>query len=128
MKRFGPEIVSASGLKGLRIEFGEFADRLLDGSLDAVLGAHLGESFTDRTGTKTMQMFDLPPESKVRDDLGGHLADGSECAGVGVALGHGRYASPPDRPPSWWTRVNWRFHRRSAMALAGVALDFLKPP
>ena len=75
MERHHRELIAAGDLEGLRIEPGEVLDRLLDGGLDAVLGAEVGERFTKDAITKPVKSLDLPPEPQVGHHLGGDPAD-----------------------------------------------------
>ena len=75
MERWLPEVIAAGDLEGLGLEPGEVLDRLLDGGLDAVLGAEVGERFAKDAITKPVKPLNFPPKPKV----GHHLSrDGAD--------------------------------------------------
>ena len=83
-----PEVVAAGCLKGLGLEFAVGGKLLVYDRPNVALGADLGQQLANGARAQTMEVFYLPSESEIRDDLSRNLADGSERAGVGTACTH----------------------------------------
>ncbi len=82
MDRRWRELDATGGFEDLGIEFGEALDRLLDGSLNSVFGAQVGERFAKDAIALSAEADHMTAEFQVRGDLGGKLADGLEAVAV----------------------------------------------
>ena len=91
MERWLPELVTTGGLKGLGVDLGEFADRLLDGKANAVFCCEVGEQFCGNARSTLMKTLNLALEFEIADDLSGNAADGLEISGFGGTPGHGSH-------------------------------------
>ncbi len=80
MDRRRPEIIATSGLKGLGLDLGEALDRLLDGSLNSVFGAEVGERLAKGTITLLAEADHPAAKPQIRDDFGRDGANGAEFA------------------------------------------------
>ena len=69
MERSGRQLISTGGLTRLFGHCQVSIERLVDGGLDRVPGAELGEYLSDSSRTASMKPFDLAAECDVRDDV-----------------------------------------------------------